>query len=52
MVEIWGSAGDRSYKNGMNDDGDIVDGGSNGEVISNGVIGEERVGGRWMKLTE
>ena len=29
----------------MNVDGDIVDGGCNGEVLSDGVIGEEGVGG-------
>ena len=29
----------------MNVDGDIVDGGCNGEVLSDGVIGEKKVGG-------
>ena len=31
--------------NVMDIDGDIVDGGCNGEVLSDGFIGEERVGG-------
>ena len=31
--------------NAMNVDGDIVDGGCDGKVLSDGVIGEEGVGG-------
>ena len=42
--EIGGTAGDRGNVNVMNVDGDVFDGGCNGEVLSDGVIGEEGVG--------
>ena len=43
--EIEGLAGDRGDANVMNVDRDIVNGGCNGEVLSDGVIEEEGVGG-------
>ena len=42
--EIGGTAGDKAAVNGVNVDVDIVDGGCNGEVLSDWVIGEEGVG--------
>ena len=45
MCEIRGTAGDREDINVMSMDDDIVDGGCNGEVLSDGVMGEKEVGG-------
>ena len=44
--EIGGTAGYRGDVNVMNVDGDIVDGGCNGEVLSDGVIREDGVEGK------
>ena len=41
--EIGGTGGYRRDVNVMNVDGDIVDGGSNGEALSDGVTGEKEV---------
>ena len=43
--EIRRTAGDRGDVNVKNVNGDIVEGGCNREVFSDGVIGEEGVGG-------
>ena len=43
--EIGRTAGDRGYVNVKNVDGDIVDDSCNGEVLGDGVTGEEGVGG-------
>ena len=52
-VENWGeigrTEGDRGDVNVMNVDGNIVDGGCYGEVLSGGVTGEEGVGGEGNK---
>ena len=43
--EIKGTGGYSWDVNVINIDGDVVDGGCNGEVLSDGVIGEKRVRG-------
>ena len=47
-VKVWckigETAGDRGYVNVMNVDKEIVDGGCNEEVLSDGVIGVKGVG--------
>ena len=42
--EIGGTSGNRGDVNVINVDGDIVDGGCNEEMLSDGVIGEKGVG--------